>query len=312
MALQYVDAHCHLSTNDRENVDVHLSDVVQCADVVRCIMSSNPYDWKKLKNLEKSVGLHKSFGVHPWYCHLFNLGEEVVDKFDHYSSVLDCKDKSAFDAILLKLPEPIPLEKYIASEFKNEEVQLIGEIGLDKLFRLPENGFYVQSEKPARLSRVRVKMSHQIEIFKRFCILARENGKPISLHDVKCHGLLFDICVKEILPFEVVNVCLHSFTGSPETLGQFWLRYFPEARLFFSLSKWINFKSESSGRKLVAIIPRSCILSETDYPIDIVPPMEMTEQLEHVCTQITESLQLESLDECKLLIYINLQRFLNS
>lgn len=310
MALPYVDAHCHLSTSDGNNTDVDIKDVLQCPGIVRCIMSSNPYDWKKLKSMEKSVDLQKSFGVHPWYCHLFNLGGEVVDKVDHYSSVLECKDQNAFDAIVLRLPDPIPLENYIASEFRNEEVQLIGEIGLDKLFRLPENGFYVQSEEPARLSSVRVNMSHQIEIFKRFCGLARENGKPISIHDVKCHGSLFEICVEEILPFELVNVCLHSFTGSPETLQQCWLRYFPEARLFFSLSKCINFKSESSGRNLVTMIPRSCILSETDYPIDKASSTQLVEQLEYVCTQITGSLQLESLDECKQLIYNNFESFL--
>lgn len=307
----YVDAHCHLSTRDELNNESHWEEANWDNATARCVMSTNAFDWKKLKKIGQHGNLHRSFGIHPWYCHLFCVGEGAVEKRSHYQSVLEYKDQEGgFEAILEALPEPIPLEKYIEEEFDGSLVDVVGEVGLDKLFRLPENGYYVQSENRARLSRVKVKMSHQITVFKRFCRLAVETGKPISIHDVKCHGTLFDICLAEIKPDNRVKICLHSYTGSLQTLKGCWLRHYPEYQIFVSLSKYITFKSEESGRELVEFVPKSCILTETDFPIDVESPSQLTEQLKYVCSQITQVLRLVNEEECQKLIYNNYQRFL--
>lgn len=300
----FVDAHCHVSTGDEVKGELQVQ-----GPTLRCVMSNNGFDWQRLKGLPAGGRLRRGFGIHPWYCHLYSVGE-VRGKRDHYERVLDWRDQEAFESLLERLPEPVPLEDYILQEFDAAKVDVIGEIGLDKLFRLPENGYYVQSRSPAPLSRIKVKMSHQMAVFRRFCRIARDHGKPVSIHDVKCHGVLFEACVEELLRHEDVKVCLHSYTGSPQTLRDCWLRRFPQERLFLSLSKCINFKTETAGKELVAMLPPECILTETDFPVDIEPEDQLQRQLQYTCDQVATTLQLSGLDDSKLLIYNNFKRFL--
>lgn len=308
MNAPYVDAHCHLvMSEDGFGENAH---PYACVDSTRCVMSTNANDWEKLRKIE-ATDIVRSFGVHPWYCHLFSIGRESVSKREHYESVLECKERQEQLAIIERLPDPIPLEKYIQEEYDDELVGVIGEIGLDKLFRLPENGYFVHAKEPFRLTRVRVKLAHQIAVFERFCQLAAQFDKPVSVHDVKCHGKLFEICTEILLPHEGVNVCLHSFTGSKEIISQQWIRYFTEPRIFLSLSKYINFKSSEDGRALAVFVPNRCLLTETDLPIDAVKPDELTNALSYVCEELTEALQLGGLEATKQLIHTNFKRYLN-
>lgn len=309
MGIPYIDAHCHLATSTGDAKDASLA-YYSCHGSFRCVMSTNPSDWKKLQTIE-NADIIKGFGVHPWYSHLFNLGDDPVDKIHHYESVLECNGADELLDIIQRLPEPIPLERYIREQYSSAQVGVIGEIGLDKLFRLPINGFYVQTDEPFRLTRVRVKMSHQIAIFKRFCQLAAQFDKPVSLHDVKCHGKVFQICQDELLPNDRVNICLHSFTGSLDTVTHQWLKAFPSRRVFFSLSKFINFKSQEKGITLARGLPNECILTETDFPIDGARDVELTNQLDYVCQQLRDALGLASLEESKNLVHSNFKNYLH-
>lgn len=298
-----MDAHCHVSTGDEFVGELEVN-----GPTLRCVMSNSGFDWARLSALSETGRVRRGFGIHPWYCHLYSVAQ--TSKRSHYESVLDWRDQESFERLLERLPEPVSLEEYILREFDGSRVDVIGEIGLDKLFRLPENGFYVHSRKPAPLTRIKVKMTHQMAVFRRFCRLARENCKPMSIHDVKCHGVLFETCVEEILPCEEVKVCLHSYTGSPETLAGCWLRRFPRDRIFLSLSKYINFKSQDAGQALLRLIPLECILTETDLPVNIEPEDQLLKQLEYLCEQICEVLQLGQLENSKALVYDNYQRFI--
>lgn len=308
-----VDAHCHVIT-DPDNT--FCGDDGGSQGTLRCVMSSNPYDWNNLKKLAgRSTSKNDicvGFGVHPWYSHLFYVGSRR-DKVSHYQDVLEYKNEEQFDSLVQVLPEPLDLEEYIKREFNDTLVSVIGEIGLDKLFRLPANGFYMQNEK-ARLTTVKVKLSHQETVFRRFCRLARHTSKPISIHDVKCHGKLNDICNEELLTYHSVKICLHSYTGSKETLLGQWLKKFPPDRIFVSLSKWINFKDPEEGDALVRSLPSTCILTETDYPIDNPDPSyqkALTEQLQYLNAHIARAWD-ETLDalQAALRVYENFQKFI--
>ena len=254
-----VDAHCHVSTV----VNVEKRSCQRYDDgIERCIMSTNPYDWEAVKQIS-TAATHICFGVHPWYCHLFSVGDRGSKKL-HYKSVLQCKDDTQLKMILDVLPEPLDLEVYVQEEW-NGSIRCVGEIGLDKLFRLPEDGFFNSSR--ATLSNIRVQMSHQKAVFERMIDLAVEKGLPVSIHAVKCQGLVFEVCKEKLLHTDT-KICLHSYTGSKDSL-RLWLSTFPHARIFFSLSSWINLKDLEQGILTIKQIPPACILSETDVQVDL-------------------------------------------
>lgn len=301
-----IDAHCHLTTelNSEESINVIAK------DVERCIMSTSSYDWNKLKRISEKEGIvYTGFGVHPWYCHLYAL-KGHLNKQEHYQDVLQCKDGQQLQKIIDILPDPVDLEDYIASEFNADKVSVIGEIGLDKLFRLPENGFY-QNASNAPLGNVRVKMSHQVGVFSRFCSLAEENNIPVSIHCVGCHGLLYDLCKRLLMPNNDVRICLHSFTGSLDILTNLWLKEYSHSRIFFSISKCINLRSESKAYELIEKLPLESILTETDFPVDRESPESLSEQIESVVRLITNVHDLPSTEHTAQLIHRNFSRFVS-
>lgn len=290
-----VDSHCHLSYH------CSATDEQLRSDHLRCVMSTNHNDWQVLKKI-KVDEIKRSFGIHPWYSHLFTL--KHIDKRSHYDNILEWKDPDEFNSMIEVLPDPIHLDTYIAQEYDSQLVTVIGEIGLDKLFRLPKNtGFYIGGGEP--LSRIKVKMSHQVAVFKRFCQLARQYGKSVSVHGVKCHGLLYDVCHEELMPYNV-KICLHSVTASLDTL-QIWIKEYGGS-VFFSLSKWINFKDLDEGKNLAKMLPLKCILTETDFPIDKFNNNELTDQLNYICSQINSAFN-ETVDVYQL-VYTNFCRFI--
>lgn len=85
-------------------------------------------------------------------------------------------------------------------------------------------------------------------------------------------------------------------------------------RIFVSLSKWINFKDPEEGDALVRSLPSTCILTETDYPIDNPDPSyqkALTEQLQYLNAQIARAWD-ETLDasQAALRVYENFQKFI--
>ncbi|CDO94691.1 unnamed protein product [Kluyveromyces dobzhanskii CBS 2104] len=285
----FVDAHCHVSTV----VDTVGSDEVRNGmgtllvetDVRRCVMSTNAYDWEILGSLAGLDGAGSgcfaaSLGVHPWYCHLYSF-DRAVGKEEHYRSVLKSKDDAELVEVIRQLPDPIDLLGYMSEE-QVSRVACIGEIGLDKVFRLPKNGFL--NSVGASLGNVRVEFKHQVRVFEAMLDVAKRHDLPVSIHSVKCQGTLFDIC-KEILLNSKVNVCLHSFTGTHDSL-RLWLTTFPHERLFFSVSAWINLKDIDAGVETLKHLPLECILTETDCTVDRIPLQEQRQMIGSVLDAI--------------------------
>ncbi|AMD22402.1 HGR063Wp [Eremothecium sinecaudum] len=304
---QLVDSHCHFTTvkQHRREVNNVKSDVIR-----RCIMSCNIYDWSAVRGEGDII----AFGVHPWYSHLFYIGLEKHSKDEHYRKVLKySKDSDEVKELIKALPDPISLEEHIqgAKSDKFDQVKCIGEIGIDRLFRLPEDGFFNDlgdaTARP-RLTRVTVKVEHQVAVFRRMCQLAVETGLAVSIHAVKCQELLFNVCRDELGPYSSVTICLHSYMGSVEFVRNFWLRNFPYSRLFLSISFAINLQNKSSALELIKSVPLQCLLSETDLTIDTVPIEIQIVHLEKVLGIIQEAHSLKSLQDAKCLVYNNFCR----
>ena len=149
------------------------------------VVSVEPSDWKYCdeETCTKPTGqgmggVRPALGIHP----------QCADEVDNPepSSEIDDTWLSELRSCLLASPWSI-----------------VGECGLDN------NGSYRHAFE-----------THQMPIFRHHLRLAAELNRPISVHSVKADGALVDMLIEEVdmgneLP---PTVCLHSFSGSIETL----------------------------------------------------------------------------------------------
>ena len=147
-----------------------------------------------------------AFGWHPWFSHQLyddSATNEPRQKEKHYASVLQPTPDADFIA---GLPDPIPLSQFLAetrARLEAHPTAIIGEVGLDKAFRLPWG--WKETEKMERdeeltpggregrmLSPHHVKMAQQTLVLKAQLRLAGELGRGASVHGVQAHGVLFE------------------------------------------------------------------------------------------------------------------------
>jgi len=331
------DAHCH-PTDTVPSIDkisamksraliimaTRRQDQIIVADFAdRLGISSDSLPMLNSAKFGKTQGrLVPCFGWHPWFSHQIyddtsRAQTHSVHKTEHYVKVItpSPRDDHGF---ITSLPDPQPLSKLIdqtRSYLERYTFAMIGEIGLDRAFRIPglemaDNGY---ERDPAltpggregrRLSPYRVDMDHQKRILKAQLDLAGEMQRAVSVHSVAAHGVVFETLQEtwhgherlvlskrerkrkasvdaahqgEGLPEErravsgdpkpyPPRICLHSYSGPPDTLRQYLHPSIPTI-VFFSFSRLVNFSSPSSNKavEVIKAVPDDRILAESDF-----------------------------------------------
>lgn len=157
------------------------------------------------------------FGWHPWFSHQilddttpFSPQSTEQQKRNHYIAIL-APSPAEDSEFLSTLLEPKPLSTLIAET--KERLQscpyaLVGEIGLDKSFRLPgaweqhdldsrDNQLTPGTREGRKLSPYKVRLDHQRVILKAQLQLAGEMHRAVSVHSVQAHGAVLDL-LKEL------------------------------------------------------------------------------------------------------------------
>jgi Tat protein secretion system quality control protein TatD with DNase activity len=229
------DAHCHptdtmSSIETIQNMNTRVltvmatreqdQDLVISAADEHSVRSSDPQKWTREECIVPC------FGWHPWFSHQMYITKEGGNdegqakkqepltgdaKIAHYQSVLQPSRDSLSDddrQIILSLPDPTSFSVFLSQTRQHLErypYALIGEIGLDRSFRIPES--WVDNEdlwakrdhnltpggrEGRRLTPFRCAPQHQKKICKMQLQLAAEMGRGVSVHGVQAHGLVFE------------------------------------------------------------------------------------------------------------------------
>ncbi|CAN3377372.1 hypothetical protein DIURU_003383 [Diutina rugosa] len=283
MANIVVDCHCHLTVDASSiNVNALRSKLLQeYSDHEFWLMTTYWNDCDLVKShLLDCPNIIPFFGIHPWYSHLYSVSDEPISKEQHYMKVLSPSPPAS---LIAALPEPKRLSeqiiewKSIIDSFEGKRKFGIGEIGLDKVFRVPY-GILGYTDKAN--SNCYVSMDHQVAIFKQMLQLAQEYHIPVSVHCVRAHGRLFDETISitrakpksnrerkreqqmgtsDNAPKKVeIPIILHSWSGSVDQV-KMWCKY---PGIFFSVSNWIN------GQKSLEWAEAVQAITESDFGLD--------------------------------------------
>ncbi|KAI5252171.1 Metallo-dependent hydrolase [Aureobasidium subglaciale] len=327
------DAHCHPT-----DTVANISSIPDMRAKILTIMATRAQDQELVAETAEKLGVKSKsqqdwsseqkvipcFGWHPWFSH--QLFDEAIypatttltpdQKVEHYQAALTPKPTDR--DFLLRLPDPRPLSVFLAETRQYLErypLALIGEVGLDKQFRIPEARLPDQKterdealtpggREGRQLSPYRVSMDHQKKVLLAQLLLAGELDRATSVHGVQAHGVVFNTLQETWKGHERIvlskrerkkqeaasqtptsardeymtegqgqrkstpyapRICLHSYSGPPETIKQYLDPRIP-AQIFFSFSSVVNFSHAcvSKSEEAVKTVPDDRILIESD------------------------------------------------
>ena len=324
------DSHCHPT-----DIIASVNDIASMKAKVLTVMSTRSQDQELVREAARKYILSQpdlafaenasnyvvpAFGWHPWFSHQMyddTKGNVKLDQLEHYKSVLIPTPDSV--AFMEALPAPRSLHQFLqeTEDRLNEfPYALVGEIGLDRSFRLPygpsdmtgdvnsKTGGSQEALTPGTregrtLSPYHVNIDHQKTILRAQFALAARLKRPVSVHSVQAHGLVFDVMQSlwkgherpsktqkkkatdatkahpDDTPFNADSqlgsspfpprICMHSYSGPPDALKQFLSPRVP-ADIYFSFSTVINFSGSSTTKvvKVIKALPDNKILVESD------------------------------------------------
>ncbi|KAI0482860.1 hydrolase [Xylariaceae sp. FL0804] len=220
------DAHCHPT----DTMDL-VATIPGMKTRVLTIMSTRQQDQDLVTKVSSELGVktmdaglalnnpHEgrilpSFGWHPWFSYQFyddlvpspTYDGTTPGKVAHYDKVLTPPPSTKDVSFSEGLPEPRPLSEFLRetkARLEQHPFALVGEVGVDKAFRLPQSwtatdrtkrdpGLTPGGREGRQLSPHRVQVSHQIAILQAQLRLAGEMGRAVSVHGVQAHGILHD------------------------------------------------------------------------------------------------------------------------
>ncbi|KAK9475297.1 TatD family [Dipodascopsis tothii] len=279
------DAHCHPTDNSDS-----LAHVPALAVSTLAVMATRLDDQDRVAQIAVAYGdrVVPAFGYHPWFSHRLYVGEKP-DKAAHYRAVLTPEPSAE---LLETLPEPTALAEFVAglrTRLHAHPSALVGEIGLDRSFRLPMPGTSVSFEEHdgqltgLRLSEFRVDVAHQTAVMLAQIEVAAELDRGISVHGVQVPGILYDALAqlwageqrpskRERRAGTVVagprryprRICLHSYSGSAEQVKRWTARTVP-ADVYFSFSEVINARYGARFDAVLRAVPADRLLVESDF-----------------------------------------------
>ncbi|KAI1394064.1 hydrolase [Hypoxylon trugodes] len=171
-------------------------------------------DDEALSHASDQGRLVPSFGWHPWFS--YQLYDDLSSnptydgtssgKISHYDHILAPSPSSKDVSFSEGLPDPRPLSQFLRetkSRLEKHPLALVGEVGLDKAFRLPQSwtsayearrdeGLTPGGREGRLLSPHRVQITHQVAILQAQLRLAGEMQRAVSVHGVQAHGVLYD------------------------------------------------------------------------------------------------------------------------
>jgi Tat protein secretion system quality control protein TatD with DNase activity len=219
------DAHCH--PLDRP---ISFSNISTMKTQSLGVMATRLQDQSILDKYTKEHGPEGSnfthetkivpgFGWHPWFSQLLYNDTDnplledqpAIDDEDkraeHFTAVLTPSPGRSF-ALALELPTPLSHAlTQLREHLTAHPLAMVGEVGLDKAFRLPEP--WGEGEEAAqrerdpdrtpgarcrrKLSAYRVSMEHQKTVLNAQLRIAGEMGRAVSVHGVQAHGVLYEV-----------------------------------------------------------------------------------------------------------------------
>lgn len=241
--MEVFDSHCHYHL-DSDGFDFFKqpapsAESPQISKSSLCLMGTAEGDWDNLTKLAASLRDDDKTGI---WSHV----HEGFGVHPWHAHRVSDKWLEQLEALLIANPRAV-----------------VGEIGLDKVSKTPETG---KCEKEA-----------QERVFMAQWDLACRLGRPVSVHCVKAHGFLSELCRKSnpaprtkqtapLAPHPPV-VGLHSYSGSADIAAQLVGLRATGTRYYFGFAHAINARTPQLWDRLkgcLKVIPRDRVLLESD------------------------------------------------
>lgn len=201
----WIDSHCHLNDEAyKDDLDIVLKNMYDNDILKAMLISLNLNELNIARNINyKNIEFKKSIGVFPTDTYEFD--EKTIEE--------------------------------IINEFKKDDIDAIGEIGLD---------YHWDKDHKER----------QKELFKKQLLIAKELNKPVIIHSRDASEDTFNI-LKETGNKGV----MHCYSGSMEMAKEY-----VKLGFYISIAGTVTFKNARQAIEVIENIPIEKMLIETDSP----------------------------------------------